>query len=134
MIRGSGPSRSQAHGGGLIVRWLRVLLREKLTDTGRLVFWLFWLATTTGMASFVVKIYFVWSALLGLLGTSILASRLARVPLVAELQTPRKPGICSSACWIPRRVWTGPESRWSRSPPERSGSSRFRSDSPGGGT
>ena len=89
MIRGPGPSRSQAHGGGLLVRWLRVLLREKLTDTGRLVFWLFWLATTTGMASFVVKIYFLWSALLGLLAISILASRLARVRLLAELQTPR---------------------------------------------
>jgi len=89
VIRGSGPSRSQAHGGGLIVRWLRVLLREKLTDTGRLVFWLFWLATTTGMASFVVKIYFLWSALLGLLAISILASRLARVRLLAELRTPR---------------------------------------------
>lgn len=89
MIRRSVPTRHPGPGGSLVVRWLRILLREKLTDTGRLVFWLFLLASATGMASFVVKIYLVWSVLLGLLATSILASRLSRVPLLAELQTPR---------------------------------------------
>ncbi len=86
-----------------MVRWLRVLLREKLTGTGRLVFWLFLLANATGMASFVIKIYFVWSALLGLLATSVLASRLARVPLLAELQTPRNT-LAGSTLELPLRV------------------------------
>lgn len=73
----------------VVIGWLRVFLREKLTDNGRLVFWLFLLANATGMASMVVKIYFVWSVLLALLATSIVASRLARVRLRTTMDVPR---------------------------------------------
>lgn len=73
----------------VVIGWLRVFLREKLTDNGRLVFWLFLLANATGMASMIVKIYFVWSVLLALLVTSVVASRLARVRLDVTLDVPR---------------------------------------------
>ncbi len=89
MIPRPGSPRRRFHSGSLVVSWLRVLLREKLTETGRQVFWLFLLANATGMASFVIKIYYVWCGLLALLTTSVAASRWARVPLQAELETPR---------------------------------------------
>jgi len=100
---GGSPHRGLHH-GSVVIRWLRVLLREKLTDQGRLVFWLFLLANATGMASFVVKIYYVWCGLLALLVTSVAASRWARVPLGVELDTPRNT-TAGEVLQLPLKVW-----------------------------
>ena len=90
-------------GGSIVLGWLSVLLREKLTDSGRLVFWLFLLANAAGTASFIVKVYFVWCALLALLAVSLVASRLARVPLEVDLVSPRQT-TAGSELELPLRV------------------------------
>ena len=77
-------------GDSLVARTLRSLFRDRLTLTGRAVFWLFMLANLTGMFSFVVKVYFVWSALGSLLLVSAVAARFSRVPLTLDVSWPTR--------------------------------------------
>lgn len=77
-------------GETFLARWMRALFRDRLTEPGRCVFWLFLLATAIGMTSFVVHVYLVWCALLGISLTSIVAARLARVPLSVRAELPER--------------------------------------------
>ncbi len=77
-------------GESLIVRWMRAFFRDRLTESGRMVFWLFLIATAVGMTSFIIKVYLVWCLLFGLSLTSMVAARLARVPLLVSMAVPER--------------------------------------------
>lgn len=75
-------------GQSLLIRGMRYFLRDRLTATGRVVFWLLLLANGTGGYSFVIKIYFVISILFALLASSVFLARFARVKLRVRADWP----------------------------------------------
>lgn len=86
-------------GESFLIRWMRHLLRDRLTPTGRVVFWMMLLANGTGGYSFVIKIYFVICILFGLLFVSVVLARLARVKLRLRPAWPDR-----ATCGHPLRV------------------------------
>lgn len=75
-------------GQSLIIRGLRYFLRDRLTATGRVVFWMLLLANGTGGYSFVIKIYFVICICFALLACSVFLARSARVKLRVRADWP----------------------------------------------
>ena len=80
-------------GQSFVIRGLRYFLRDRLTATGRVVFWLMLLANGTGSYSFVIKIYFVICLTFALLACSVFLARLARVKLRVRADWPDR-AVC----------------------------------------
>lgn len=70
------------------MRQMRVLMRDRLTPTGRLAFYLMILGAGVGGVSLVIKTYLVGVTLFCLLFTSVVSARLARVRLKLRLEIP----------------------------------------------
>lgn len=80
-------------GQSIFIRGMRYFLRDRLTATGRVVFWLTLLANGTGSYSLVIKIYFVICILFALLASSLVLARLARVKLRVRADWPDR-AVC----------------------------------------
>lgn len=87
-------------GESVVVRWLRAFFRDRLTPSGRALFWVFLLSNGVGMMSFVIKVYLVWCALIALSLISIVAARLARVPLLVKVDYPART-TCGATLSVP---------------------------------
>ena len=75
-------------GETFVIRQMRFFLRDRLTPSGRMVFYLTLLGNTLGGVSLVVKTYLVGVCLFCLLVGSALAARILRVRLRVDLDMP----------------------------------------------
>ncbi|MEW6282947.1 MAG: DUF58 domain-containing protein [Candidatus Eremiobacterota bacterium] len=90
-------------GKSVLIRAMRHILRDRLTETGRSVFWLMLLANATGGYSFVIKIYMVISTMFSLVAVSVLLSRLSRVNLKLAAEWPSRT-TCGARITVPLTV------------------------------
>ena len=75
-------------GDSWLIRQLRALLRDRLTANGRIVFWCIVLTSGVGLASFAIRIYILWAALIAFSAISIVGARLARTRLQLDCELP----------------------------------------------
>lgn len=71
-----------------VYRMVHRMFHVHLTETGKLVFWVFLLSTSVSLFSFQLRAYILWSGLLSICLCSIVMSRLARRPLEVEVHVP----------------------------------------------
>ncbi len=74
----------------LVYRLVYHLFHFKLTATGRALFWVFLVSSAVSLFSFLLKAYIVWCGILSLCAVSIFSSRLARRPLLIEVEVPER--------------------------------------------
>ena len=77
-------------GESYVIRQLRYFLRDRLTPSGRMVFYLTLLGNALGGISLVIKTYLVGVCLFCLLVGSAIAARLLRVRLKVDLDIPAR--------------------------------------------
>jgi uncharacterized protein (DUF58 family) len=75
---------------GPIYRFLRHVFTQRLTDSGRVMFWVGVIAMGAGGATMVVHVYVVFCVVASLFGLSMVLARLARVPLGVDAPVPSR--------------------------------------------
>jgi len=79
---------AQRMGKSLVYRAVHNLFHVRLTETGKLLFWVLLLSTSVSLFTFQLKAYVLWSGLLSVYFISIVMSRLARAKLDVEVEAP----------------------------------------------
>lgn len=77
-------------GESWLIRQLRALIRDRLTVSGRVVFWCVILTTGVGLSSLAIRIYLLWAALICFCLVSIVGARLARTRLRLSAEAPQR--------------------------------------------
>lgn len=88
---------------GPIYRFVRHVFAERLTDSGRLLFWAGVLAMGAGQATLVIHIYLVFCVIAAILLVSMAAARLARARLRVDAAVPSRT-TCGARLSLPIRV------------------------------
>lgn len=77
-------------GDSWLIRQLRALIRDRLTPTGRVIFWCVLLTTGVGFSSLAIRIYLLWAALVCFCFASMVGARLARTQLKFRPEAPQR--------------------------------------------